>query len=68
LVIVESILVCQMGGGEVVIGASDYIIKALDRVVKEKPPIDPAIAAFAILDPALDTVHDVEKAGDGCSH
>jgi hypothetical protein len=43
-------------------------MKSLDRVVEQKPPIDPAIAAFAILDPALDTVHDVEKAGDGCSH
>jgi hypothetical protein len=57
-----------MGGGEVVIGASDHLIKSLDRVVKEKPSIDPAIATFAIFDPALDTVHDVEKAGDGCSH
>jgi len=66
--VVESILVSEMGGGEVVIGAAHHIIKSLDRVVEEKPPIDPAIAAFAILDPALDTVHDIEKPGDGRSH
>ena len=69
ILVVEAKLFGEEGRREIVVGLADQLVRfrardtlpAIHGVVDEKGPVDPAIAALAILDPDQGVVQAVEK-------
>ncbi len=71
MLVIDAELIGQEGRREVIVGLADDVaqvrrcpvVPAVEGIVDEEGPIDPVIAAVAILDPGQDVVQAVEERG-----